>query len=172
MRTVDLIARISHWRSGLTLTSFFCSWAGFTGVDQVVEVVTAIISTCSQGHAAANFGQYEEYGFVPNYPPILYGSVPTSKDSEPSDQDLLNYLPGRFSTREIMVITKLLSFRGTKILGDFEVRYLYDPTGTKAAEKLREELKELTKKIDERNVKAEFPYKWQSPAVVPNSISI
>ena len=141
-------------------------------MDQVVEVVTAIISICSQGHAAANFGQYDEYGFVPNYPPILYGSVPANKNSEPSDQDLLNYLPGRFSTRDIMVITKLLSYRGTKVLGDFEVRYLYDPVGTRAAEQLREELQQLRQKIDKRNATAEFPYKWQSPAFVPNAISI
>ena len=141
-------------------------------MDQVVEVVTAIISTCSQGHAAANFGQYDQYGFVPNYPPILHGPVPNNKNSEPSDQDLLQYLPGRFTTREIMVITKLLSYRGTNVLGDFEVRYLYDPVGTKAAEKLREDLQQLMKKIDERNAKAEFPYEWQSPAVVPNAISI
>ena len=135
-------------------------------------MVTAVISICSQGHAAANFGQYDEYGFVPNYPPILYGPVPTSKDSVPSDQELLSYLPGRFSTREIMVITKLLSFRGTKTLGDFEVRYMYDPVGSSAGEKLRNELQQLTRKIDERNANAEFPYKWQSPAVVPNSISV
>ena len=141
-------------------------------MDQVVEVVTAFIATCSQGHAAANFGQYDEYGFVPNYPLTLFGSAPSSKDSEPSDEELLEYLPGRFCTREIMIITKLLSYRGTNVLGNFEVRYMYDPVGTEAAEKLREELRELTKTIEKRNSSAQFPYKWQNPEVVPNSISI
>jgi hypothetical protein len=39
--------------------------------EQLVDVCTAIISTCSLAHAGANFQQYEAYGYVPNYPPIL-----------------------------------------------------------------------------------------------------
>lgn len=52
---------------------------GFTSVEEVVDVVTVIIATCSLGHAAANFQQYEQYAFVPNYPGILMGKVPTEK---------------------------------------------------------------------------------------------
>ena len=146
--------------------------SGFTSVDQVVEVIAAIISICSQRHAAANFGQYDQYGFVPNYPAILYGSVPTSKRTEPNERELLNYLPGRFTTRMTMIITELLSYHGTNKLGDFEVQYLYHKVGTAAAKKFRKELKELQEKIDQRNAAAEFPYKWQSPSVVPNAISV
>lgn len=145
---------------------------GFTSVDQVVEVVTTFISICSQGHAAVNFGQYDDYGFVPNYPTVLYGSPPTNKATEPSEQELVGYLPGRRITQEVMVMMKLLSYHGTNLLGNFEVRYLYDPVGMAAVEKLREELHDLTKTIEERNSSAQFPYKWQSPAAVPNAISI
>ena len=33
-----------------------------------------------------------------------------------------------------MVVTKILSDRGTNSLGNFEVQYMYDHIGTKAAE--------------------------------------
>lgn len=46
---------------------------------QLVDVCTAIISTCSLGHAGANFQQYEAYGFVPNYPPVLLKMPPQNK---------------------------------------------------------------------------------------------
>lgn len=45
----------------------------------MIDVVTVIISTCSLGHAAANFQQYEQYGFVPNYPGILLSEIPKEK---------------------------------------------------------------------------------------------
>ena len=141
-------------------------------MDQLVSTCSAIISTCSLGHASANFAQYEEYGFVPNYPGILYGRAPTSKDLEPTERDLLSFLPSRSTTRDIMVITKLLSYRGTQSLGDFEVRYMYDPIGSQAAEKMRAELRQLSDRIAARNATAEFPYSWLDPAYVPNSISV
>lgn len=43
-------------------------------------------------------------------------------------------LPDKRMTLDIMVITKLLSGRGTNSLGNFEMQYLYDPVGVKAAE--------------------------------------
>ncbi|XP_043214572.1 allene oxide synthase-lipoxygenase protein-like isoform X1 [Amphibalanus amphitrite] len=145
---------------------------GFTTKDELVTTFTSIISTCSLGHASANFAQYEEYGFVPNYPGILYGRAPRSKDTEPTERDLLSYLPSRVTTRDIMVITKLLSYRGTQSLGDFEVRYMYDPVGSRAAETMRAELRKLSDQISARNATAEFPYSWLDPAFVPNSISV
>ena len=38
-------------------------------------------------------------------------------------------------TLDIMIVTKILSDRGTNALGDFEVQYLYDPIGVKARNK-------------------------------------
>ncbi|XP_043237383.1 polyunsaturated fatty acid 5-lipoxygenase-like isoform X3 [Amphibalanus amphitrite] len=173
---------LQHWRKELTLPRDQGGVGllgvpgddekGFTSKDELVTTFTSIISTCSLGHASANFAQYEEYGFVPNYPGILYGRAPRSKDTEPSERDLLSYLPSRVTTRDIMVITKLLSYRGTQSLGDFEVRYMYDPVGSRAAETMRAELRKLSDQISARNATAEFPYSWLDPAFVPNSISV
>ncbi|KAH8040796.1 hypothetical protein HPB51_012966 [Rhipicephalus microplus] len=62
----------------------------FTDVEQVIDTVTAIIQQCSVGHAAANFQQYEEYAFPPNYPAFLYNGPPTDKTSVRFFDDLQN----------------------------------------------------------------------------------
>ena len=50
-----------------------------TNKDDLIQIVTSIIYTCSISHASANFPQYEEYGFPPNYPGLLRGTPPNSK---------------------------------------------------------------------------------------------
>jgi Lipoxygenase len=48
-------------------------------VEQLVDIVTAVISICSMGHAAANFQQYEAYAFSLNYPVMLMKMPPQTK---------------------------------------------------------------------------------------------
>ncbi|XP_071453079.1 polyunsaturated fatty acid 5-lipoxygenase-like [Hetaerina americana] len=143
----------------------------FETAEEIAETMTVLVSTCSLGHAAANFQQYEAYGFIPNYPGKLLGPPPTDK-TELTEADIMLRLPDKRSTLDIMVITKLLSMKGTKSLGDFEVQYLYDPHSIQAAEEFRLELKRLSHVIDERNLKRKHMYDWLNPKIVPNSISI
>ena len=44
-------------------------------------------------------------------------------------------LPNKDTTLDIMVVTKILSDRGTNCLGDFEVQYMHDPIGIKAVQR-------------------------------------
>ena len=46
--------------------------------------------------------------------------------SERTEQDIIRALPDRPTTLDIMVVTKILSQRGTKCLGEFEVQYIFD----------------------------------------------
>ncbi|KAK7069173.1 Arachidonate 5-lipoxygenase [Halocaridina rubra] len=144
---------------------------GFCHVDEIVDTVAAIISTCSLGHAAANFQQYEQYGFVPNYPGILHMNIPKEKKSY-SEQDIMAILPNKRMTLDIMVITKLLSSRGTNSLGDFEMQYLYDPVGVQAADQFKKDLKKLSLETKLRNEDRDWKFEWLDPAIVPNSISV
>jgi arachidonate 5-lipoxygenase len=48
-------------------------------IEQLVEICTVMISTCSMGHAAVNYQQYETYGFPPNYPALLMHAPPKKK---------------------------------------------------------------------------------------------
>lgn len=143
----------------------------FTTVDEVIDTVTAIISQCSVGHAAANFQQYEDYAFPPNYPAFLDGTPPVDKAAFTED-DLVRLLPSKEATLDSMIITKLLSSKGTNSLGDFEVQYMYEPVAVQAAEEFRRELKEISEEIKARNAIRDIPYPYLDPEIVPNSISI
>ncbi|CAB4038597.1 arachidonate 5-lipoxygenase-like, partial [Paramuricea clavata] len=62
-----------------------------------------------------------------------------------------------------MVVTKILSDRGTNPLGNFEVQYMYDPIGIEAIERFKKRLGEVAQIIDERNKSREFPYPYLHP---------
>ena len=47
--------------------------------EELIEVLTVFIFISSVGHAAANFEQYNQYGFPPNYPSLLHGERPMNK---------------------------------------------------------------------------------------------
>ncbi|CAL4074154.1 unnamed protein product [Meganyctiphanes norvegica] len=171
---------LKNWREELTkprnengvgLKEIPGSEEGFNNVEEVVDVLTMIISTCSLGHAASNFQQYEQYGYVPNYPGIIMSELPKEK-IEYTEEKIMQILPDKRMTLDIMVITKLLSSKGTKSLGDFEMQYLYDPVGVKAAEEFRKNLDRLSKEIELLNVDRQWKFEWLDPKYVPNSISV
>lgn len=143
----------------------------FTDLEDLIKTVTSIIFISSVGHSAANFAQYDEYAFPPNYPAFLRGKPPTSKEPL-SEQDIIDALPVKDMTLDIIIVTKILSDRGTNALGDFEVQYMYDPRGTQPVEKLKKRLLEVSEIIAERNKGRPFPYPYLDPKEVPNAISI
>ena len=51
----------------------------FEDLEDLIKVVSGTIFISSVGHAATNFGQYDEYAFPPNYPAMLKGDVPKNK---------------------------------------------------------------------------------------------
>ncbi|XP_071505993.1 allene oxide synthase-lipoxygenase protein-like [Diadema antillarum] len=143
----------------------------FETVTDLIEVVTNFIFISSVGHAAANFSQYDEYGFPPNYPSFLFGRPPSDK-MDRDEKDILSQLPSKDMTVSVMLVTQLLSDRGTNGLGDFEVQYIYDPFGKKVVKKFRSDLKKIGAIIDERNATREAKYPYLHPKEVPNAISI
>ncbi|KAG8197556.1 hypothetical protein JTE90_007292 [Oedothorax gibbosus] len=143
----------------------------FTNTEEVVDCLSAIISTCSLGHAAANFQQYDDYAFPPNYPAILYGEPPKDKLPLP-ENDILSRQPNKKTTLDIMVITKLLSTRSTNSLGDFECQFMFHPACVQALQEFREELSQISRQIKLRNRTQAFPYDWLDPEYIPNAISI
>lgn len=61
-------------------------------------------------------------------------SCSISDQSPRSEKDVIDCLPEKEKTLSIMLVTKILSDRGTNSLGDFEVEYQFDPIGKKAVE--------------------------------------
>lgn len=47
------------------------------------------------------------------------------------ENHILRMLPDKPTTLDVMVVTKILSQRGTKSLGDFEVQYIFEPEARK-----------------------------------------
>ncbi|XP_076446963.1 allene oxide synthase-lipoxygenase protein-like [Babylonia areolata] len=142
-----------------------------TSNEQLVSILTTIIYTCSVSHASTNFPQYEEYGFPPNYPGLLRGQPPRTK-AECTEEDIIKALPDRPTTLDIMIVTKILSQRGTKSIGDFEVQYIFDDRAREIVDEFRRDLAKISKKIKERNSRLTIPYEYLDPDIVPNSISI
>lgn len=50
-----------------------------------------------------------------------------------TEDDIVALLPSKQVTLDSMIITKLLSSKGTNSLGDFEVQYMYEPFAVNAA---------------------------------------
>ncbi|CAC5379791.1 ALOX5 [Mytilus coruscus] len=143
----------------------------FETTDQLVVTLTAIIYTCSVGHAAASFQQYDEYGSPFSYPFIMHGVPP--KDKEPVEfETVLKTIANRAELLTLMSITKVLSEKTTKDLGNFEKQLIVDPPAIQIVKEFREDLKNVGKTIDERNQKREHPYEWLHPSEIPNAISI
>ncbi|XP_072174570.1 polyunsaturated fatty acid 5-lipoxygenase-like [Diadema setosum] len=143
----------------------------FKTTFEVTDTLTNFIFICSVGHAAANFGQYDQYAFPPNYPAWLHGEPPRDKTPLTAD-DLIDQLPDKQETLEVMTVTKILSTRATKSLGDFETCYMFDPEAQTAIQRFRADLQAIGQVIDERNDSREERNEFIHPREVPNSINI
>ncbi|XP_071956418.1 allene oxide synthase-lipoxygenase protein-like [Antedon mediterranea] len=145
---------------------------GITTTDQIVDIFTMIIFTASGGHASTNFGQYDQYGFPPNYPALLRGKPPNSKEKEYTEQDVMAALPTKDTMLSSMTLSKLLSTKNTESLGEYETQFLYDQTSVNALRTFKRTLNEIGKEINVKNRVRTYPYVRFHPDNIPNDISI
>jgi len=143
-----------------------------THVTQLASIVTSVIYTASAGHAAANFPQYDQYAFAPNFSSKLHGTPPKATDALVTYQDIMDAIPSRETTFEIWVIFKLLSEKSTESLGFYEVQYIFDPAAMDILERFRQNLKKVEETIEKRNETRNVAYDTLLPNWVPNAISI
>jgi len=143
-----------------------------TQVTQLASIVTSVIYMASVGHAAANFPQYDQYAFAPNFSSKLHGTPPKATDANVTYQDVMDAIPSRETTFEIWVIFKLLSEKSTESLGFYEVQYIFDPAAMDILDRFRENLKKVEETIEERNKTRNVAYDTLLPKAVPNAISI
>ncbi|XP_072029207.1 polyunsaturated fatty acid lipoxygenase ALOX15B-like [Amphiura filiformis] len=126
----------------------------FSDCDQLIDTITSVIYISSVAHASVNFLQYEQYGYPFNYPAMLYGDPPRTKN-EHAASDILQCLPTKKTTLGSLAITDLLSQRATKKLGDFEIKYQFDKIGMDALKQFQEDLQEIQDDCDKDTKKEE-----------------
>lgn len=134
----------------------------FSSADQLTEVFTCVIFSSSVVHAAANFPQYDAYGFPPNYPSKLKGFPPKNKNPM-EEKNIVQLLIDKSTTLDMMIITRILSERSTNALRDFEVNYTYAPAAVQIVEEFRKELRDISSKIHQRNEKLDRKYEYLLP---------
>nr|XP_034335053.1 allene oxide synthase-lipoxygenase protein-like [Crassostrea gigas] len=149
-------------------------------MENLIDVLTYFIYTCSVEHSATNFPQYEQYAFPPNFAALLHG--------QPEDEmaDLDASMPSRkemFSTIKIM---KVLTLVLTNSLGNYESVYTraMDRFGKNCVAAFQQHLDAIQNQINSRNAYImaqhrnnpnqlqEYQYEWLLPKNVLNSISI
>lgn len=147
-------------------------------MENLVDVLTYFIYTCSVEHSATNFPQYEQYAFPPNFAALLNG--------QPEDEmaDLDASMPSRkemFSTIKIM---KVLTLVLTNSLGNYENVYTrdMDTFGRNCVAAFQQNLAAIQNRMNNRNADImarndpnqlqEYQYEWLLPKNVLNSISI
>jgi len=143
-----------------------------TKVTELASIVTSFIYISSVAHAAANFPQYDQMSFIPNFPAQLLGIPPNATESQVTDQDILDCLPTRDITFEIWTMMQKLSEKATESLGYFEVQYVFDPAALNILERFRDNLRKIGDTIEKRNKTRNVVYDTLHPNGVPNSISI
>ena len=141
-------------------------------MEELVDLLAAVIFTCSAGHASANNRLYEEGSFTPGYPPLLHGIPPSSTSVVTTDEDILAALPSMEVAMSHIYSRHLFSQNRLNSLGDFDRDYVYDPPAVAVVEQFRADLKAVSEEIKERNRSREPPYDTMLPENIANSISI
>ncbi|KAK3734228.1 hypothetical protein QZH41_012948 [Actinostola sp. cb2023] len=141
--------------------------------DQLINLLTCVIFTCSCQHAAVNFGQLDVYAFIPNAPPTMQLPPPTKK-GETTMKIIMNTLPTKWQTGwHIGTMHTLTRFaEDEKFLGDYSDGLFVDPKAMEMISKFQEQLQNVSDSIKSRNKSLEWPYIYLLPERVPNSVAI
>ncbi|XP_067685656.1 polyunsaturated fatty acid 5-lipoxygenase-like [Haliotis asinina] len=134
--------------------------------EQLQDLVTSIIFTCTAQQAAVGGAMYDTYGFPPNYPLKLSGAPPTDKTPR-EESDVLTALQTDTNWDQGVALAQVLSDTVNKgILGDGDSVYLYDPRAAEIHTRFVAELDEIGKVIRDRNSSRDHCYHYLIPGTI------
>lgn len=141
----------------------------FTSLQQLLDVATQVIFTCTAQHAAVNFSQFDYVGYPPNTPMALYSQPETNLPLEeflpPPEQDLAQ-----------MELAFALSGIRWSCLGESRWMDFKHGGDRQLLQGFQQELAAVERQINSHNLQriarwgVEYPYLL--PSRIPNSINI
>ena len=139
----------------------------FERLDQVVDLFTCIIYTCSGHFGATNNGIYEQIAYWPNCPVSILGEPPRFKEAL-TEADVNKMLPPCVPLINSVLMARLLSNRAVAELGNYEIEYLFHPVARYALKKFRADLQHINEHIESQNAQRLAPYTALMPKNIPN----
>lgn len=143
--------------------------------NYLVKTVSLIIYTASAQHASVNYAQWPLMSYLPSVSGTLYAKAPT-RSEELTMESYLKYLPPLDVALYQATFGYLLSNVQYDKLGHYSddprKSYFEDPQVSPLVTEFQMKLNQIELTIHQRNKSRPFPYPFQLPSMVPNSISI
>lgn len=141
-------------------------------VDELIDVVTFVIHTCSVQHAAVNFPQYDYMAYVPNMPLASYRPAPTTQTGA-TEADFVAMLPTLDMAELQMELGHILGGVHYTTLGEYAAdQFKHDGRIAAISDQFKSNLAAVGSKIAYRNRNRKRPYKTLDPSGIPQSINI
>jgi arachidonate 15-lipoxygenase len=141
----------------------------FTHLQQLIEVATQLIFTCTAQHAAVNFSQFDYVGYTPNAPMALYSQPETNPT-------IAEFLPPPAQDLAQMELAFALSGIRWSHLGEARWMGFKNGSDRQLLQSFQQELADAERQINTRNLQriahwgVDYPYLL--PSRIPNSINI
>ncbi|KAI9321991.1 lipoxygenase [Zopfochytrium polystomum] len=142
-----------------------------TSKDMLSYICSNIIFIGAAFHGAVNFAQIVFAGNVANMPGSLLAPPPTEK-GKLTEKDILAMLPSHGAALIQIGLLMILSTNSTERLGHIPQELFVDEAALKAQKEWREDLENVEKTIQMRNLGRAETYNGFLPSVTPNSTAI
>ena len=142
----------------------------FHTFEELRDVVSFVIFTCSVQHAAVNFPQYDLMSYAPNMPLAGYRPAPTS-NVPATEADYLAMLPTLDMAELQMILGYLLGTLRYTQLGQYRTELAGDPRVAPLLSVFQQRLEEINRTIAERN-RTRRHYETLSTTGIPQSINV
>ncbi|MDB5385736.1 MAG: lox 1 [Planctomycetaceae bacterium] len=139
-------------------------------IEELIDVTTFVIYTCSVQHAAVNFPQYDCMSYAPNMPCAGYRPAPTSKTGA-TEADFVAMLPTLDMAELQMELGYMLGTVHYTELGQYGTHHFHDQRVSAPLQQFQKRLAEIGQKIGERN-QTRRAYDTLAPSGIPQSINI
>ncbi len=161
--------------AGLVATGNADSPYAIHSLDYLIDVISLIIYTASAQHASVNYAQYPLMSYIPAASGTLY-DTPPGASVELAQEDVVKWLP----PLDVALYQTSFAYLLTGVQFDTLGHYSDDPRRSYFADarvaplvaKFQMNLSKAEIEVNQRNESRPFPYIFQLPSMVPNSISI